>query len=547
LNEGFVMPIQHVSEPGRSRAPDEARVGPVLLIDQFLPRYDLAIVHAKVLRAPPEACYRLTRSVDLLRAPIIRALLDLRTVPQRVKNRLSGRHVGAAAGPAMPSFRLTDMVRPPINWRLLDEEPGVGMVLGQIGRPWQPTDMGSGPDVAPCEFAAFQDPGFAKIALSLRVQPYGAEASILTLETRVAVTDPVSLRRFQRYWALIGPFSHLVRWIALRLVAADLRRAQPGPSPTRCPTTRVPPAAPDPPLPTVTTDGLAVFARGEGPPLLLMPYGHAVSVVGDATMERLLDGLAGLGRRVVTFDPPGSGRSTRQPRLRMPEMLGCAEETLATLRIDGPVDVFGHSQGGVAALAFALERPERVRRLVLANTSSGGPAFLQAPGALWNRSHPDFWRFALLAMLYLVRPTPATETLMNNLIFRDSYVERARFTPRPIAIRDWFRPARPRAAWGTRVSRRLNYSRRLGLVRAPTLVLVSRFDPQMPPACGEELARGIRDARLVRFERSGHYPFVEEPEPFWSSVSAFLAGTGGPAGGEHKSPLCAAGPRTVAT
>jgi pimeloyl-ACP methyl ester carboxylesterase len=543
------MPIQQVSESGRSRAPNEARVGqPVLMIEQFLPRYDLAIVHAEVLRAPPEACYRLTRSVDLLRAPIIRALLELRTVPQRVKDRLSGRHAAAGSSmpTSMPTFRLDDMVRPPINWRLLGEEPGVEMVLGQIGRPWQPTEMGSGPEVAPTEFAAFDGPGFAKIALSLRVQPYGAEASILTLETRVAVTDPVSLRRFQRYWALIGPFSHLVRWIALRLVADDLRRAQPGPSSTRRPTTRVPLVAPDP-LPTVTTDGLAVFARGEGPPLLLMPYGHAVSVVGDATMERLLDGLAGLGRRVVTFDPPGSGRSTRRPRLGMPEMLGCAEETLATLGIDGPVDVFGHSQGGVAALAFALERPERVRRLVLANTSSGGPAFLRAPGALWNRSHPDFWRFALLAMLYLVWRTPATETLMNNLIFRDSYVERARFTARPIAIRDWFRPVRPRAAWGTRVSRRLNYSRRLGLVRAPTLVLVSRFDPQMPPACGEELARGIRDARPVRFERSGHYPFVEEPEPFWSSVSAFLAGTGGPAGGEHKSPLCAAGPRTVAT
>lgn len=228
------MALQQVSDPGRQRAPNEARAGPpVLLIDQYLPRYDLAIVHAEVLRAPPEACYRVTRSVDLLRAPIIRALLDLRTVPQRIKDHLGGRHLGPAAGPSTPTFRLDDMVRPPINWRLLGEEPGVELVLGQIGRPWQPTEMGSGPEVASAEFAAFDEPGFAKIALSLRVQPYGAEASILTLETRVAVTDPVSLKRFQRYWALIGPFSHLVRWIALRLVAADLRHAQPGLSSTR--------------------------------------------------------------------------------------------------------------------------------------------------------------------------------------------------------------------------------------------------------------------------------------------------------------------------
>src|SRR6266567_467789 len=221
------MAIQQIVEREGRGAPDEARVEqPELLIDQFLPRYDLAIVHAEVLRAPPDACYRTARSVDLLRVSIIRALLDLRTVPQRLGNRLSGRQPAASANAPMRTFRLDDMVRPPINWRLLGEEPGVEMVLGQIGRPWQSTDMGSGPEVAPAEFAGFEQPGFAKIALSLRVQPYGAVASILTLETRVAVTDSVSLKRFQRYWALIGPFSHLVRWMALRLVVAELRQAR---------------------------------------------------------------------------------------------------------------------------------------------------------------------------------------------------------------------------------------------------------------------------------------------------------------------------------
>jgi hypothetical protein len=205
---------------------NEAHAGqPVLLIDQFLPRYDLAIVHAEVLRAAPDVSYRAARSVDLLRAPIIRALLELRTVPQRLTDRLSGRRAGTDPTSSLPTFRLDDMVRPPINWRLLGEQPGVELVLGQIGRPWQPTEMGSGPEVAPREFAAFAGPGFAKIALSLRVQPYGTSGTILTLETRVALTDAASLRRFRRYWRLIGPFSHLVRWLALRQLVADLGSA----------------------------------------------------------------------------------------------------------------------------------------------------------------------------------------------------------------------------------------------------------------------------------------------------------------------------------
>lgn len=270
-------------------------------------------------------------------------------------------------------------------------------------------------------------------------------------------------------------------------------------------------------------DGLAIFRFGAGDPLLFMPYPHSLGMVGDPRLMALLERLVGFGQEVLTFDPPASGQSTRPPRLGMPEMLACAEETLAVCGVAGPVDVLGHNQGGVAALAFALERPERVRRLVLANTPSGGPAFRRAPGALWNRSHPDFWRFARLAILHLVVPVRATETLMTNLVFRDSYVERARFTPAPIRARDWLRPARPRAGWGQKVAWRLDYRRRLAEVRAPTLVTAGRCDPQMPPACAEELARGLPNARLVVFERSGHYPFIEEPDAFWAAVGAFLA------------------------
>jgi pimeloyl-ACP methyl ester carboxylesterase len=56
----------------------------------------------------------------------------------------------------------------------------------------------------------------------------------------------------------------------------------------------------------------------------------------------------------------------------------------------------------------------------------------------------------------------------------------------------------------------------------PTLILCGRHDPQYPLSCSEELAAGIRAARLVVFERTGHYPFLEEPEAFWQSVDEFL-------------------------
>jgi pimeloyl-ACP methyl ester carboxylesterase len=56
----------------------------------------------------------------------------------------------------------------------------------------------------------------------------------------------------------------------------------------------------------------------------------------------------------------------------------------------------------------------------------------------------------------------------------------------------------------------------------PALILCRRHDPQFPPTCSEELARRIKDAELVFFERSGDFPFIEEPEAFCSAVRSFL-------------------------
>ena len=275
--------------------------------------------------------------------------------------------------------------------------------------------------------------------------------------------------------------------------------------------------------PVVVRDGLAVYALGSGEPVLLMPYPHAATVAGDPTLTALIEGWEAMGRRVLTFDPPASGHSGRPMRLDMEEILECAQEVLGVCAGEGPVDVMGHSQGGFAALAFAIERSEHVRRLLLVGAGAGGPSWMRAPGAIWNRTHPDYWRFGLLGSLYFLSRRLAAQKLMYNLIFRDSYVDQELFNPEPVSLLDWLRRAHPRTRWAL-VARRLDYRPRLGEIRAPTLLLVGRHDPQMPPTCSEELASGIPDARLVVFEKSGHYPFIEEARAFWTVLGDFLGG-----------------------
>jgi proline iminopeptidase len=273
--------------------------------------------------------------------------------------------------------------------------------------------------------------------------------------------------------------------------------------------------------PALVQNGLSMYNAGEGEPLLLMPYPHGYSLASQGLLMPL---LCELGRRVITFDPPGAYRSTRPAKMSMGEMLDCAEETLAAFGITGPLDVVGHSMGGLCAIAYALDCRERVRRLVLIGSVSGGPSIQCNGGMPWgmSRRDPDFWRFTLWG-LRLSRGwgNLAIHKRLTHMIQRYSTVDQRHVPPLHIRYNDDRRPAPVRDGWPN-VARQLDYSNRLGEIRMPTLVCAGRCDPQTPVGCSEELARGIPGAKLVIFERSGHYPFLEAREQFMQVVGTFL-------------------------
>jgi proline iminopeptidase len=276
--------------------------------------------------------------------------------------------------------------------------------------------------------------------------------------------------------------------------------------------------------PASVVDGLAVYQVGTGDPVLLFPYphGHTTEPMAQGPIARI---LAGMGRTVVTFDVPGAYRSTREPTGDMDEMIRSADETLERLGIEGPVDVVGHSMGGLAALAYAIERPERTRRLVLITSLSGFPAAVRwgFPGSAFRVYECDYWRIILWGMrLNSGRGDLALHKRLQNLMERESYHDRSQFTPVEIDADDHEKGVPIRTIWSRNMYTRLSYADGLEEVQASTLILAGRYDPEAPLQCSEELLEGIPEASLVVFEHSGHSPFVEEVSLFTQTVDAFL-------------------------
>ena len=177
--------------------------------------------------------------------------------------------------------------------------------------------------------------------------------------------------------------------------------------------------------PTDIQHGLAVYAAGQGDPLLLMPYPHGF-MVSPMVAGALSASLQELGYQVISFDPPGMFSTTREARITMDEMLGCAKETLDFFGVQDAVKLFGHSMGGMVAIGFALEHPDRVASLALFASLSGGPAITRHRGVPLSLSWTgaDFWRLLTWgARLMYGRGSLALHKKMLNLLYRNSYAD----------------------------------------------------------------------------------------------------------------------------
>jgi hypothetical protein len=199
-----------------------------MLIDEWMPAWDVVERHETRIRAPREAVWRAARTLDLARSPIVATLFALRSLPGLLSRGPRKR----ALGTTMDGLLRNGFV-------LLGERPGEELLLGLAGRFWRPS--GDIVRLTPDELRAFDRPGYAVATWDFTLAGDG-DAVRLATETRVRCTDAAARRSFRRYWAVVGPFSGLIRREMLRSIrrAAESGPPHPTRSSTREPDVAVP-------------------------------------------------------------------------------------------------------------------------------------------------------------------------------------------------------------------------------------------------------------------------------------------------------------------
>ena len=278
----------------------------------------------------------------------------------------------------------------------------------------------------------------------------------------------------------------------------------------------------------IEVDGYQIWYRcvgSGGIPLLTLHGGPGAGHDYLEPLEQL-----GADRPVIFYDQLGCGRSDQpddRSLWRMERFVAEVDAVRRSLALER-VHLLGQSWGGWLAIEYMLSRPQGVISLILASTSASIPQFvaetarlkaelpsdiyqtLQRCEALEDYRHPDYEAAVLeFYKRHVCRLDPWPDPLLRTVAnLEGNAVYDTMNGPNEFIVignlKDWDR------------------TDRLGEISTPTLITVGRYD-ELTPACAETLHRGIRNSRIVVFEKSAHLAHLEEADDYRRVIADFMS------------------------
>jgi haloalkane dehalogenase len=263
----------------------------------------------------------------------------------------------------------------------------------------------------------------------------------------------------------------------------------------------------------------SIYARdyaGAGPALVLM-HGFPDNL---RIWDDLIPYLNGAGRRVVTFDFLGFGASDKPAgaTYSFEQQLDDLEAIADELQLEKIVPV-AHDSSGIAALNYALQRPERVDSVIMLNS-----AYSEDSTVLWPEMITLFATHSMRALAVAIAQSPGQfgwllkwqqEQFANSL----PEGQREHFTSfiGPLISENFLQqpgagPAfmQMAAQFFQTLERNSHNLPRLKALDTAVKLIWGKYDPYFPPAVAEQRRSQLANASLT-FIPAGHWLQTDEP------------------------------------
>ena len=275
---------------------------------------------------------------------------------------------------------------------------------------------------------------------------------------------------------------------------------------------------------TFETPGATIYyevtGSGAGTPLVVVNGGpgfeHSYMHISAAW------DLLAKNRPVIFYDQRGNGRSVGDHKgqsLTLKDQIDDLEALRAHLGIER-FDLLGHSWGGYLVMAYAAVHPDRVAHLIIVD--SAAPK-IKDTRFLFDDVFPETTeRQASFAFADELGDKNATTADLHEYYTMLCYSpEKSKTLAAEMA----------RAGFSKEVNKgvssdleRYDLNPEIRKFKFPALVITGRYDMNVAPVVAYKIHQGIPGSKFLVFERSGHFPFYEEPEAFAIAVEEFLAG-----------------------
>ncbi len=248
---------------------------------------------------------------------------------------------------------------------------------------------------------------------------------------------------------------------------------------------------------------------GAGPPVVLL---HGFTNYGLSWAPQLA-AVVHAGHRVILPDLRGHGAST--PATELCTVTDLAQDIIQLLDHlgTGPVVVCGLSLGGMVAMQMALDQPDRVAGIVIANSRS---SFTDPE----TTAMVDTWTGLFLQEDGPLKRLHATWPALVNESFRGSDSGHAAFHAWARVLATVEGSSLCHVAKGMTT---FDLRPRLGSIRAPSLIVSGECDRLFRPEFGEEISRGIAGSTYSAIPGAGHLSSLDSPHHFNRLLVDFLA------------------------
>ena len=247
------------------------------------------------------------------------------------------------------------------------------------------------------------------------------------------------------------------------------------------------------------TEQLFYETTGVGVPLTLLhgyPLDHSI-------WQEVAAGLRNEARMIMP-DLRGQGKSPApQGTYSMEDLAGDILQILDRLNIEKTI-IAGHSMGGYVALALAKNHPERLSGLVLV-----------ASHAYADSTEKKQARLDSIERIQREGVQPILAPMAQKLSNDADVIERCRALAAG---------ASPQGISGTLagLAAREDALYVFLNLKIPTMMISGLEDQVNPPSINREMAKGMRNSRLVEIEGAGHMPMLEKPEQVIQAFKSFI-------------------------